>query len=400
VGTGVPDATTNAAGKVKLAGDLAGTASSPTVPGLLLKADIASPTFTGTPTAPTPATTDNSTQIATTAFVQNKVNAGTVNDATNTAKGIIKLVGDLGGTADLPTIDKIQGKSVSISNPTSGQVLTYDGTSWANVAANASYSLTMASSSTLGGIKVGNNLSIDGSGVLSANIDAANISGTVAVAKGGTGLSSLTANNVLLGNGASALQVVAPGASGNVLTSNGTTWSSSAPQNLANTISGQVPVANGGTGMASLALNGAIYASSTTTMTSGTLPLTHGGTGATTAGAALTSLGAQSTANLSTDITTDATSTTKYPSVNSIKTYVDDKFRYKTDEFNVTVGSTTSFMLTQTPLSTSVVHMVRNGVRLSNTAFSIVGKAITYIPANNGGSNLVVNDRIQFDYIY
>jgi hypothetical protein len=130
------------------------------------------------------------------------------------------------------------------------------------------------------------------------------------------------------------------------------------------------------------------------------LPLTAGGTGATTAGAALTSLGAQSTANLSTDVTTDATSTTKYPSVNSIKTYVDDKFRYKTDEFNVTVGSTTSFTLTQTPLSTSVVHMVRNGVRLSNTAFSIVGKAITYIPANNGGSNLVVNDRIQFDYIY
>jgi hypothetical protein len=59
---------------------------------------------------------------------------------------------------------------------------------------------------------------------------AGNVTGTVAVANGGTGATSLTANNVLLGNGTSAVQVVAPGASGNVLTSNGTTWTSgSAP---------------------------------------------------------------------------------------------------------------------------------------------------------------------------
>lgn len=48
------------------------------------------------------------------------------------------------------------------------------------------------------------------------------------VASGGTGAATLTANNVLLGNGTSAVQVVAPGTSGNVLTSNGTTWSSTA----------------------------------------------------------------------------------------------------------------------------------------------------------------------------
>jgi len=47
------------------------------------------------------------------------------------------------------------------------------------------------------------------------------------VASGGTGATTLTANNVLLGNGTSSPQFVAPGASGNVLTSNGTTWTSS-----------------------------------------------------------------------------------------------------------------------------------------------------------------------------
>lgn len=50
---------------------------------------------------------------------------------------------------------------------------------------------------------------------------------TISVGYGGTGATSLTANSVLLGNGTSALQTVAPGTSGNVLTSNGTTWVSS-----------------------------------------------------------------------------------------------------------------------------------------------------------------------------
>jgi len=58
---------------------------------------------------------------------------------------------------------------------------------------------------------------------------ASNVTGTVAVANGGTGSTTLTANNVLLGNGTGALQVVAPSTSGNVLTSNGTTWTSSSP---------------------------------------------------------------------------------------------------------------------------------------------------------------------------
>jgi hypothetical protein len=51
----------------------------------------------------------------------------------------------------------------------------------------------------------------------------------LAVAQGGTGAATFTANNVLLGNGTSAFQVVAPGTNGNVLTSNGTTWQSTAP---------------------------------------------------------------------------------------------------------------------------------------------------------------------------
>ena len=54
-------------------------------------------------------------------------------------------------------------------------------------------------------------------------------SGIFSVARGGTGADILSANAVLLGNGTSALQTVAPGTNGNVLTSNGTTWTSAAP---------------------------------------------------------------------------------------------------------------------------------------------------------------------------
>jgi hypothetical protein len=57
---------------------------------------------------------------------------------------------------------------------------------------------------------------------------ATNVTGTLPVANGGTGASTLTANNVILGNGTSAPSFVAPGTNGNVLTSNGTTWTSAA----------------------------------------------------------------------------------------------------------------------------------------------------------------------------
>jgi hypothetical protein len=52
--------------------------------------------------------------------------------------------------------------------------------------------------------------------------------GALPVANGGTGAATLTANNVLIGNGTSAVGFVAPSTAGNVLTSNGTTWASTA----------------------------------------------------------------------------------------------------------------------------------------------------------------------------
>ena len=44
--------------------------------------------------------------------------------------------------------------------------------------------------------------------------------------------------------------------------------------------------------------------------------------------------------------------------------------------------------------------MYINGVRITNSAYTISGNALTYIPANNGSYALMVGDRIQFDYYY
>jgi hypothetical protein len=68
-----PDATTSLKGKLKLAGDLGGTADLPTVPDLANKAPLASPSLTGTPTTPDIAPLDSSSQIANTKYVDDAV---------------------------------------------------------------------------------------------------------------------------------------------------------------------------------------------------------------------------------------------------------------------------------------------------------------------------------------
>ena len=61
------------------------------------------------------------------------------------------------------------------------------------------------------------------------NVPVNQATGTLAVGNGGTSSTTFTSNAVLLGNGGSAFQSVSPSTSGNILTSNGTTWLSSAP---------------------------------------------------------------------------------------------------------------------------------------------------------------------------
>jgi hypothetical protein len=73
----------------------------------------------------------------------------------------------------------------------------------------------------------------------------------ISVVSGGTGLETLTAESVVIGNGTNAVKFVAPGSSSNVLTSNGTAWLSQAAATTTNAsalTTGTTAVNVGGTG--------------------------------------------------------------------------------------------------------------------------------------------------------
>jgi hypothetical protein len=120
----------------------------------------------------------------------------------------------------------------SAANLTSFPTLNQNTTGNAATATLATSATSATNATTAGNITATSNTTLTSLTNLTTvgTITSGTWSGTaIAVANGGTGATTLTANNVLLGNGTSALQGVAPGASGNVLTSNGTTWTSSAP---------------------------------------------------------------------------------------------------------------------------------------------------------------------------
>ncbi len=176
--TTVLDATSGNKGIIQLSGDLAGSAATPTVPALAskepiitagtnsqylrgdktfqtldktavglanvdnisdtnkpvstaqqaaldLKAALASPTFTGTVTVPVPI---NPTDATTKTYVDTAVTGAAAPDATTLAKGKIRLAGDLAGTADAPTVAKVNGIVVT-GTPSTNQVLTATSTS-------------------------------------------------------------------------------------------------------------------------------------------------------------------------------------------------------------------------------------------------------------------------------
>ena len=93
-------------------------------------------------------------------------------------------------------------------------------------------------------------------------------------------------------------------------------------------------------------------------------------------------------------------STTALATTAFVQTGLNTKFTYEvSDEATATVGQT-SFILSKTPGTNSKVKMFINGIRISNTAYSISGTTLTYVPSYNGAYALIAGDRIQFDFSY
>jgi hypothetical protein len=136
------------------------------------------------------------------------------------------------------TIAQGSGATVNVPNGSKLMIVT-DGAGAGAAVFNASPTVTAGTVTSVGGTGTVNGISLSGTVTSSGNLTlggtlsgvslTTQVTGTLPVANGGTSLTTLTANNVMLGNGTSAPLFVAPGTAGNVLTSNGTTWQSTTP---------------------------------------------------------------------------------------------------------------------------------------------------------------------------
>lgn len=99
---------------------------------------------------------------------------------------------------------------------------------------------------------------------------------TIGVSYGGTGVTTSTGTGNVVLSDSPALVTPNLGTPSAVNLTNG----SALP--LTTGVSGKLPTANGGTNLSSFTTNGAVYATSTSVLTTGTLPITSGGTGVTT----------------------------------------------------------------------------------------------------------------------
>lgn len=163
--------------------------------------------------------------------------------------------------------------------------------------------------------------------------------GTVSVAGGGTGDTTLTAHGVLLGNGTSAVNATAVGASNTVLHGNTSADPTYSAVSLTADVTGTLPVGSGGTGDTTLTSHGVLLGAGTSAVgatavgatntvlhgntgadptysavsltadVTGTLPIANGGSGQTTANAALNAFLPSQTGNSGKFLTTDGSNT-------------------------------------------------------------------------------------------
>lgn len=181
------------------------------------------------------------------------------------------------------------------------------------------------------------------------------VSGTLPATNGGTGQTTYAVGDLLYASTTTALSKLADVATGNALISGGVGVAPSYGKiGLATHVSGTLPTANGGTNLTSFTSGGAVYATSTSALTTGTLPVASGGTGSTTASGARTNLGLGSMATQN---------TSAYGPLAGVNTWTD----VNTFQSDVTINGTATCVSWNMASTTSIYY---------NSASHYVGIAI------------------------
>ena len=148
------------------------------------------------------------------------------NDGTN-INDVVTYISSLsnvtisGGTANALTLTNVSVVSGNVNNVTS------NASTFSNVSiVSGNINNITSNASTFSNVTINGGTS---NGVTLTNATISSLTTPVTVTQGGTGLSNLTYGNVLVGNNAGNVTLVAPGTANNVLTSNGTHWVSQAP---------------------------------------------------------------------------------------------------------------------------------------------------------------------------
>jgi hypothetical protein len=201
------------------------------------------------------------------------------------------------------------------------------------------------------------------------------ITDIVATENGGTGLASFTANKALYATSTSELTT------GTLPTVAGGTGLSSFTANKAlyatsstALTTGTLPTAAGGTGLSSFIVNGAVYATSANTLSTGVLPVESGGTGASSGAAALNGFLPEQTGNKGKVLGTDGDGTLSWISPGGIGTVL------SVDVSGGTTGLTTS----GGPITSDGVITLAGKLSLANG-----GTGLTAIPGSSG--QLIMN---------
>ncbi len=328
-GATIADASSSNKGKIQLAGDLAGTAAAPTVPGLALKANSSDVTTSlatkeNTANKSTDATLASNSDVkfptekAVKTYVDTQVAGATIADASSSNKGKIQLAGDLGGTAAAPTVPGLALKANLTDLTTEvNRATAAEATLTTNVTVNATAITAETTRATAAEATLTTNLASEvtrATGAestlttnVTANATAITAETTRAIAAEATLTTNVTAN---------ATAITAE-------TTRATAAEATLTTNLASEVTRATAAEALKAPLASPTFTGTVSGIDKTMVGLGNVDNTSDANKPVST-ATQTALDLkENLANKSTDITADANSTTKYPSVKLIKDYVD-----------------------------------------------------------------------------